>query len=212
MAQKFEIGQMVMVCTYHNRRYDTSDSWQGPYIVKGFSRKNGGGWSYNFKEDPAGDYVSYASIPVMRQCNWCSGSGQMEDDTKDGDQASLPFLVACSRCEGTGKVNSGSYENRVLNRKNNILSMENYRPLQLENEERKRRQASIEEIRQQRRKTLISQLVNLACDSPDPELAVADFVLRYSDRGELNSAAYLIKNERRKAAEEKEVEKGLHIV
>lgn len=180
--QKFTVGQHVMVKDkYGARDYPTYRE----QIVLGFYHKNPGYSQYwrhsqEFIEDPNGNYVRVTSPTKTWDCNGCANTGQVEPYWEIVDDQ-YTRLTICPNCQGKGQIiSTSSYNETVINRKDTIMSMEDYQPILDERAARVKREEEYKKAHQQLVSNLIADLVNVVLDAEDKITAAAEFISKYS--------------------------------
>lgn len=216
--QKFEVGQHVMVKDkWGVRDYPTYTE----QVVLGFYRKNPGYSSYysrhrsqEFIEDPKGNYVRVTKPTKEWDCNGCANTGHTEPRWEIIDDQYTKTDI-CPNCEGRGKItSSGNYNETVLNRKDYIMSMEDYAPILAARAAKVKREEEAKEAHKRLVNNLIIDLVNTIESADDKVNAAAEFIGKYAyatnantngsrftyiKQSPLYEAAAKVREERRKA-------------
>lgn len=215
--QKFTVGQHVMVKDkYGTRDYVTYNE----QIVLGFYRKNPSYSAYSrhsneFIEDPSGNYVRTARETRVYDCNGCANTGVVDPYWETIDDV-YTKLTVCPNCQGKGKIISQpSYSETTLNRKDFIMSMEDYQPIVDAKLARQKREQEYATAHTKLVSHLIADLVNVVLDAEDKVTAAAEFIAKYSyaqmtghgtygyvKQSTLYEAAAKVREENRKREEE----------
>lgn len=180
--QKFTVGQQVMVKDKYGVANHPTYTKQ---TVLGFYRKNPSWSTYSrraqeFIEDPTGNYVRVARETRVYDCNGCANTGQVEPywDTVDD---MYQRLTVCPNCQGKGQIISPpSYHETILNRKNFIMSLEDYQPILEAAQARIKGEEESKKAHAQLVNNLIADLVNVVLDAGDKISAAAEFISKYS--------------------------------
>lgn len=192
----FTEGQTV----YVRRRYgDKYDPRYDKKIVKGIMRKNPAYYPYSWRikeylPDPTGNFVMVSDQPTIRTCWKCDGLGKY---LPEGFDPEASYRKPCETCNQTGQVTSDPYCETIMNRKDWIMSEEEYAPVLEQILARDAAKKQGELAKKERENSLIKQLVDIVLEAEDKEFAAAEFIGKwaYAIMSEPRSHGYVQQSE-----------------
>lgn len=171
--QHFTIGQEVVV----KQRWGTQDDPRYENkIVLGIFRKSSGYCGNKYIEDPSGNYVMVADKPREHTCNTCDGTGEVRPVWAHVES---DYRQKCGVCAGDGVYKTTPFSEYVVNRKDHIMSLDDFEPIRLAMITREENKKKAQEAYKQNRDTAINRLVAEILEAEDKELAAAEFIQLY---------------------------------
>lgn len=192
MSRTFTPGQIVYVMEYHSTR--TGERTYRKRVIDGTYRKNNSSWTTNYVADPRGTYIGYREAPVDRKCAVCLGEGKY---LPEGFAPTASFRKYCSQCQGTGIILDRGSLRYIHNRKDTVLTEDEYAPIAQE----KLNRAAAQERMLAEQKTRIFGMcdsfikeMGLINQEVDPELAFAKYLKKVNFSELMRSADGIIKD------------------
>lgn len=155
MAQVFHQNDPIFVNSGNQRH----PSWTEYVFVDYFSKRKGIGrfGSDNWIQDINGKYVGYKSKQQFIICWNCNGEGTMKPE---GFSETATYRVKCPECDGNGQADASiKYTRYQINRRDLVMTAEDYAPVKAEQEAQKMRQIEANQKREERINGLVGDLL-----------------------------------------------------